>query len=306
VSKITSPKHLIETCNVKRDEERVFHVLRRIFGAVIPVLILILKTEILPNILKENMMMVYGKVLLLFGVGTIAGFMNVMAGGGSSLTVSALIFIGLESAMANGTNRIAIVLQNVFAVLSFRKREFHEFKESFRLSAFTLPGAIAGALLANITPSAWFKRILAVILFGIVCSMLFFPSKKNNQKRTTVKGTHTWLIYPTMFGIGLYGGFIQVGVGFLFMAALHHILKLDLVYVNMHKVFIVFVYTIPTLLVFMWYGNVDWILGACLAAGNAFGAWWGAHFAVKGGEKIIRYILALAILIISGKLLGIF
>jgi uncharacterized membrane protein YfcA len=74
----------------------------------------------------------------------------------------------------------------------------------------------------------------------------------------------------------------------------------------MHKVFIVLAYMIPALCIFMWYGNVHWILGLCLAAGNSFGGWWGAHFAVKGGEKIIRYILALAILIMSAKLLGIF
>lgn len=246
------------------------------------------------------------KVLALFGVGTIAGFMNVMAGGGSSLTVPVLmIFMGLEGAMANGTNRVAVALQNVFAVLSFRKWEFHDFKKSSRLSVFTLPGAIAGALLANITPDAWFKHILAIVLIGIVCSMLFSSKKTKNNKATTA-GQKTWIIYPVMLGIGFYGGFIQVGVGFLFMAALYHILTLDLVHVNMHKVFIVLVYTIPTLCIFMWYGNVHWIFGVCLAAGNAFGGWWGAHFAVKGGEKIIRYILALAILIISAKLLGIF
>jgi uncharacterized membrane protein YfcA len=246
------------------------------------------------------------KVLALFGVGTIAGFMNVMAGGGSSLSMSALIlFMGLEGAMANGTNRVAVALQNVFAVLSFRKREFHDFKGSSRLSAFTLPGAIAGALLANITPDAWFKRILAIVLVGIVCSMLFSPKKRNNNT-TTIEGKKTWVIYPVMLGIGCYGGFIQVGVGFLFMAALYHVLKLDLVHVNMHKVFIVLVYTVPALCIFMRYGNVHWIFGLCLAVGNSFGGWWGAHFAVKGGEKIIRYILALAILIMSAKLLGLF
>ncbi len=108
-----------------------------------------------------------------------------------------------------------------------------------------------------------------------------------------------------MFGLGFYGGFIQVGVGFMFMAALYHILKLDLVYVNMHKVFIVLVYTVAALCVFLLKGKVDWIFGLCLAAGNSFGAWWGANFAVKGGEKMIRYILAATILVVSVKLLGI-
>ncbi len=252
------------------------------------------------------MMLENGKLLLLFGVGTLAGFINVMAGGGSSLAVPALIFMGLDGVMANGTNRVAIALQNLFAVLSFRKRKFHQYQRSLQLSLLTLPGAIIGASLAVKIGDAWFRRILSIVLVGIVCSMLFSSSKKDNKKTTMTEGRNTWVIYPIMFGIGFYGGFIQVGVGFMFMAALYHVLKLDLVYVNMHKVFIILVYTVPALFVFTWYGNVDWLYGLCLAAGNAFGAWWGAHVAVKGGEKVIRYILALAILIISVKLLGIF
>ena len=212
--------------------------------------------------------------------------------------------MGMPGPVANGTNRIALVLQNLFAVLSFRKREFHQYRKSFKLSLMTMPGAILGALLAVNIADDWFKKILSIVLIGIVITMLF-PSKKK-EKQTTAEGRDNWLIYPVMFGIGLYGGFIQVGVGFMFMASLYHILKLDLVYVNMHKVFIVLIYTIPALCIFVATGNVDWILGLCLAVGNSFGAWWGAHFAVKGGEKIIRYILAVAILIMSIKLLGFF
>jgi uncharacterized membrane protein YfcA len=247
----------------------------------------------------------FWKVLLLFGVGTMAGFINVMAGGGSSLTLPALIFLGLEGAMANGTNRVAIILQNFFAVLSFRKRKFHQYRRSFQLTLMTLPGAIIGALLAVNMTDAWFRKILSIVLIGIVISM-FFPTIKKKVSGTSAEGIKTWLIYPVMFGIGFYGGFIQAGVGFLFMAALYHILKLDLVHVNMHKVFIVMVYTLPALCIFVFTGNVNWMLGLCLAAGNSFGAWWGAHFAVKGGERIIRSILAVAILIMALKLLGVF
>jgi uncharacterized membrane protein YfcA len=247
------------------------------------------------------------KILILFGVGTIAGFINVMAGGGSSLTMPALILLmGLDSATANGTNRIALVSQNLFAVLSFRKRKFHQYRRSLQLSIMTLPGAIIGAWIAAVKVSdVWFQRILSLVLIGVVCSMFFSPTKKH-ERDTTAEGRDTWVIYPVMFAIGFYGGFIQVGVGFIFMASLYHILKLDLVYVNMHKVFIVLIYTVAALGVFLLTGKVNWIFGLCLAAGNSFGAWWGAHFAVKGGEKVIRYILAVAILIISAKLLRIF
>lgn len=246
----------------------------------------------------------YWNLALLFGVGSIAGFINVNAGGGSSLTLPTLIFMGLEGTLANGTNRVAIFIQNIFAVTSFHKNKMHQYKKSTELAVFTLPGAIVGAILAVRVSSALFQRILGVVLIFIVFSMFFSRSYKN--KMSNQEGRTSWLIYPALFGIGFYAGFLQIGVGFLFMAALYHLMKLDLVLVNMHKVFIVLIYTLPALLIFAYTGNIDWKYGLALAAGNALGGWWGAHAAVKGGEKIIRIILAVAITIMAFKLFGIY
>jgi uncharacterized membrane protein YfcA len=243
-------------------------------------------------------------LLLLFGVGSIAGFINVNAGGGSSITLPTLIFMGLDGALANGTNRIAIFIQNIFAVASFRKNERHQFKTSSELSLFTLPGAILGALLASKISSLLFERILGGVLIFIVLSLLFSRSYK---ERSAGEGDQkSWWIYPALLGIGFYGGFLQIGVGFLFMAALYHLLRVDLITVNMHKVFIILIYTLPALLIFAWTGNVNWKYGLALAAGNALGGWWGAHAAVRGGERVIRIILAVAISIMALKLFGLF
>lgn len=244
------------------------------------------------------------QLALLFGIGMIAGFINVNAGGGSSLTLPTLIFMGLDGALANGTNRVGIFIQNFFAVASFRQNKMHQFKKSSELSLLTLPGAVAGALLAVTISSFMFERILGVVLILIVISLFFSQSYK--KKRLDQKGAGHWLIYPVLVGIGFYGGFLQIGVGFLFMAALYHLLNIDLVRVNMHKVFIILIYTLPALLIFLLTGNVNWKLGLILAAGNAFGAWWGAKAAVKGGEKIIRIILAVAIVIMALKLFGVY
>lgn len=244
------------------------------------------------------------QLALLFGVGAIAGFINVNAGGGSSLTLPTLIFMGLDGALANGTNRVAIFIQNIFAVASFRKNKIHQFRKSSELSIFTLPGAVVGALLAVTISSTLFERILGVVMISIVISLFFSHAYKN--KRTDQEGARNWLIFPALLGIGFYGGFLQIGVGFLFMAALYHLLKLDLIRVNMHKVFIILIYTLPALLIFLLTGNVNWKFGLTLAAGNAFGAWWGAQASVKGGERIIRIILAIAITIMALKLFGVY
>jgi uncharacterized membrane protein YfcA len=241
---------------------------------------------------------------LLFGVGTIAGFINVNAGGGSTLTLPMLIFMGLDAALANGTNRVALFIQNISAVASFHKRKVHQFKKSLLFALFTLPGAIIGAIMATRVSNILFQRILGVVLIFIVFSMFFSRSYKNNDSNQNDK--NQWLIYPALFGIGFYGGFIQAGVGFMIMAALYYLFHLDLIRVNMHKVFIILIYTFPALLVFAFTGNVNWGYGLVLAAGNALGGWWGAHAAVKGGERIIRIVLAVAITIMALKLFGLF
>ncbi|MGB2763295.1 MAG: sulfite exporter TauE/SafE family protein [Candidatus Aminicenantaceae bacterium] len=244
------------------------------------------------------------KLFLLFGVGSIAGFINVMAGGGSTITLPTLIFLGLDGALANGTNRVGIFVQTLTAVISFRQEKYHKIKLSLKLAAFTLPGAIIGAIIAVNISNELFQKILGYVLIGIIFSMLLRKINKNKTEEDK-QNQNSWLIYPAMFVMGFYGGFMQVGIGFMFMASLYHLLKLKLLHVNMHKVLIICIYTLPALLIFILTGNVNWKLGLVLAAGMASGAWWSAKLSIKKGEKIIRIILIAAILLMSLKLLDV-
>jgi uncharacterized protein len=238
--------------------------------------------------------------LLLFGVGITAGLINIGAGGGSSLTLPALIFLGLDSAMANGTNRIALIIQNIFAITGFEQEKQNEFKQSFKYALFTLPGAVLGAILAVRISDALFQKILAVIMVLIVLS-LFLP--KTRERSETIDGNKSWMVYLALIGAGFYGGFLQVGVGFILMATLFHLAGLTLVKVNVHKVFIILVYTVPALAIFIWTDNVNWKYGLILAAGNGIGGWISARVSVKKGESYIRIVLALAIVIMAYKLI---
>ncbi len=240
---------------------------------------------------------------LLFAAGTAAGIINVMAGGGSALTLPILIFLGLDAVTANGTNRIAIVLQNVSASASFRNEKISRLRESAVFAVLALPGSIVGAVVAVNIGNEWFERILAIVIVGVVISMLL---PRRNHSETSPDGRKSFWVYPALFGIGFYGGFIQVGVGFLLMATLYHLLRMDLVFVNMHKVMIVLLYTLPALAVFVFTGHVNWVLGLCLAAGNALGAWWAARISVRRGEKVIRGVLVVALLLMAAKLIGAF
>ncbi len=242
-------------------------------------------------------------VALLFVVGIIAGFLNVNAGGGSTLTLPILIFMGLDGATANGTNRLAILLQNSSAIYSFKKENFSDMKLSFKLALFTLPGAIAGAFWAIHIDDILFKKILTGVIIFVIATLLI--PKTNKIRKSDDKNVSVWA-YLSMFAAGFYGGMIQAGVGFIFMTILHNLMKFDLIRVNMHKVFIVWIYTLPVLLIFILTGNINWGLGLSLAFGNMLGAKLAVKFAVKKGEKAIKIILIFVMLLMAAKLINIF
>ncbi len=227
-----------------------------------------------------------------------------MAGGGSILTLPMLLFLGLDAAVANGTNRIAIFALTLSATASMKRENVSDFKLSWKMAVFTLPGAVIGAMLAQDISNELFKTILAWVMIGILV-MIILP---NNKKKFLINKLKHFpkLIYPVMIVIGFYGGFIQVGVGFLLMLGIGSILDLSLLKVNMHKVFIVLVYTIPALAIFSFQGNVNLLLGLVLASGMGFGAWWSAKLAIKRGDGIIRLFLMISIALISLKLLNIY
>lgn len=223
------------------------------------------------------------QLILLAIIGCLAGFINVMAGGGSLLTMPVMVFMGMPGPLANGTNRVAILAQNVTAVTGFFRQGFSDFKLSLSLSLCALPGAVIGAYFGTKLQGLWFNRVLAGVMIAVMILMSVKKHRAGGITTTTGPPERKRLIaaHILIAVAGFYGGFIQAGVGFILMAILHRVLGLDLVRVNMHKVFIVGVYTIFALAVFAVRGNVAWIPGISLAAGNAIGGWVGSHIAVK-------------------------
>jgi len=240
---------------------------------------------------------------LLVAVGAAAGFLNVMAGGGSLLTVPVMVFMGLPGPVANGTNRIAILAQNITAIATFARRGFGDFRLSMTLAACALPGAVVGAILGVQLQGVWFNRALALIMVGVMLVMYF--EKRTAQQSENYQPTRRQLRngHLLMVVVGFWGGFIQLGVGFLIMPVLNRVMGLDLVRTNMHKVFIVAVYTIVALLIFASQIELAWMIGIALAVGNSIGGYLGARFTISGGERTIRRVLNFVLVIFIIKLL---
>lgn len=244
------------------------------------------------------------KLIFILIVGFISGFLNVNAGGGSLITMPILIFLGLPSAIANGTNRVAIMAQNLTAISNFKKNGYFNLELSLILSLPALLGSLVGSSLAISISDKTFNAVLACVMVFVLVLIIWEPQKRLNieKKELTAKDKIIGII--VFFFIGVYGGFIQAGVGFLIIASLTVITGYSLVKINSMKVFIVAVYMSISLIVFVINGKVDWLIGISLALGNSLGGYVGSSFSIKKGDKWIKRIMILAVIFMAAKLLG--
>ncbi len=141
----------------------------------------------------------------------LVGIINTLAGGGSILTISIFTAMGLPITTANGTNRIAVVLQNLTASLTFIRKRMLDVKAGLLLSIPTVVGNIVGSMLAARIDERIFKICMGVVLTLILIYMIF------DRHNRIYHGGHGLKLKPWhyvwFFLIGFYGGYIYIGLG---------------------------------------------------------------------------------------------
>lgn len=249
---------------------------------------------------------------VLFVAGLVAGTINVLAGGGSFLTLPLLIFLGLPPTVANGTNRIAILVQNVGAVWSFNRHGVMDWIWIRTAALPALAGAGLGTWAAIRIGDASFQRVLATLMVAFAIVMLLDPLRnrtgrkeappKNEAAGVVVRPQLRGLSFSAaFFGVGLYGGFVQAGVGFLILGVAM-LAGFDLVKGNALKVLVVLVFTPLALLLFALAGKVDWGMGVALAGGNLLGGLTGTHLTVLKGHAWVKRVVVVMIVVFALKL----
>jgi len=240
--------------------------------------------------------------ILLVGVGFLVGFINTVAGGGSLLSLPVLIFLGLPPSVANGTNRVAIVIQTALATAGFKSKGVTTFPFNIYLGISALLGAIIGAYIAVDIKGETFNRILAIIMIVVVFIIIFKPKIKIEELKERLTGKYLWIGIIAFFFFGIYGGFINAGLGFIIILFLHYINQMTLVRANATKVAVVFIYTLSALAVFVLNDKVNWKVGLILAVGNGSGAWLASRVSVKRGDGFIKTFLVIMVVAMSIKL----
>ena len=234
--------------------------------------------------------------------GFAAGFINTLAGSGSLLTLPILILLGLPANVANGTNRVGVVMQNVVAVATFRQRGALPLAGSWKLIVPSVAGAVLGAGLAVDLDEALLRRTIGVLMIVLIVVMLLKP-ERFIAEHLAPREPRLFVEVPLFFVIGIYGGFIQVSVGLFLIAGLVLGAGYNLVAANALKNLIVLVFTAAALAVFVINDQVQWTLGLLLGSGQAVGAWVAAHFAVKRGAQFVRWAV---VIITIGAALALF
>jgi len=244
----------------------------------------------------------YWQLPLLTAFGVVAGILNVVAGGGSLLTLPLLLFLGLPAPVANGTNRIAIFCQNIFAMRGFRQQGVFPLRLALLCTLPALFGSYLGASLAVNIDDTLFRQLLAGVMIGVLLLTALDPAKRWRRDELPMTRLRLVLLLLTFFVVGVYGGFVQAGVGFIIIAGLlPH--GLDLVRINAVKVIVIFAFTIVALAVFISHGQVDYGLGLALALGNSVGGAIGSHLAVKKGHVWLQRVVSITVLVFALKLL---
>ena len=246
----------------------------------------------------------YIYLLVLVG-GALAGVINTLAGSGSLVTLPLLVFLGLPATVANGTNRVGVIVQCLVGVETLRRGGKLRTEGSLWLIVPTVLGALAGAAIAaNMTPEGM-ETAIGVVMALMLVVILINPKRWLRETSDLTEGRPRWWLLAVFFAVGTYGGFIQAGVGVLMLAALVLGAGYNVIEGNAIKLLIAAIFTTGALLVFVANDQVNWAYGALMAVGQSVGAWAAARFAVES-ENIAVWVRRLLIVIVFFSMLKFF
>ena len=233
--------------------------------------------------------------------GTLVGIINTLAGGGSIISMTMFMAFGLPINIANGTNRIAVLMQNAAATITFIRKKSFNINHGLLLSIPVIVGNIIGAVVASDIDQWIFKVCFGVILLVIMVYLLIDHRLKPKEgHRVEIKPLHYFLF----FLIGFYGGYIYIGLGYLILTVTLWLMRMDMVMANAIKGFVILIATPFSLAVFMIMGNVDYTFGIVHGLGNMIGSFLASHYMAGWGKNFIKIFMAAIVAICFADLMG--
>ncbi len=239
-------------------------------------------------------------LLALACVAFLAGFIDAIAGGGGLLTVPALLTAGLPPHLVLGTNKLSSTFGAATASYTFYRRKLFDPRQWRNGLVATLIGALIGAIVAHWLPAEWLNKMLPVVVFGCGLYLLFgkTPDAPLNAD-APIPRRRQW---PQGLGLGFYDGVAGPGTGAFWTVSSLLMYPLDLVRASGVARSMNFVSNAAALVVFIAFGQVQWVLGLCMGVSLMAGAYLGAHTAIRGGSRFIRPVFICVVLALTARL----
>jgi len=230
---------------------------------------------------------------LVFMAGLVAGAMNALAGGGSFVSLPALLAAGVPPVMANTSSTVALFPGGVASAWAYRDGLRPVGAVGMRaLLAATLCGGVAGALLLLRTPSASFLFVLPWLMLVATLALAF-------GRRAGAALRARWRIHPravlaVQFALGVYGGYFGGAVGIMMIAMWGLLDGCDLKHLHAPRTLLVSAANVAAVLAFIAAGAVRWPETLAMLAGGLVGGYLGAHLGRRAPAHIIRAVTLLA------------
>lgn len=230
--------------------------------------------------------------------GILAGIINTLAGSGSAVTLPMLVFLGLDPTVANATNRIGVIVQNVVGISTFARSGHMDLRGGLWLTAPGMLGALVGAYVATLLDKEAMNLAIGGMLLLVLVTIFLNPKKWLREQSDVKEGRPSLPLLALFFGIGVYGGFIQAGVGVFLLTAMVLGVGYTLVHANAVKLLIVLALNVVAIVVFIFSPvEINWWIGGLMAVGQSIGAWAAVRFAVtvKDANRWVRYLLIVVV-----------
>ena len=239
---------------------------------------------------------------ILFVVALLAGFVDSIAGGGGLITVPALLAIGLSPAQALATNKLQSSSGALTASLYFVRRGVVKLKDMRLAIAMTFAGSALGTILVQTIDASVLAKIIPFLLMGIAAYFIFSRSTGDDEKRVA-KITMPVFSCTAAMAIGFYDGFFGPGTGSFFAIAFVSLLGFSLTRATAHTKVLNCTSNIASLLFFILGGQVVWAVGGIMIFGQFIGARLGSRMVMTRGQQIIRPMIVIISLVMTGKLM---
>ncbi len=247
-------------------------------------------------------------LVIAFSGAFIAGMINALAGNGSVITLTLLTeLLGLPGNVANGTNRVGVLMNAAGAMTGFAGKREMQYKLYWQYILPVIFGAVIGTITATMVTHAQFMGVFKALMIMMLIVVLVKPERwliAKAEKSLLPR----WLVWPVMLLLGFYGGFIQMGMGVFYLAALVLVARLPMIESNMIKAISVGSFTLIAVIIFAIAGQVVWSIGIVMGIAQFLGGWLAAHYASKipGASRFAYYVLVLAVSLSLLKLFDVF